>query len=1008
MHTIKRATASLFSVAALACLAPQAFSAEKLVGWDFSGLTAYGASPLDPTSLSPSVTVTGLTRGTGVGTTGSAAANAWGGNGWHETTGLAEAVAAGKFATFSITVSGGQPIAFESIESYNIRRSGSGPATGRWQFSIDGGDFTNIGEEDIAWGDVTASAGNSQLPIDLTGIPQLQEVADGSTVTFRIVTWGATGSGGTWYLNQFQTGDDLIVIGTPLGDDVTPPAVSSRSPAHEASDLPAASIEFLTFTFNEEVVPTTGVIELRKLSDSALVQSFDLSISGEVLLIENEVYLLLSAPLDLDTTYYVTIPAGSFQDLAGNPFAGFLGNEAWRFSTAAAPETPTVVVNKYFNSGAASGAGDIIELLVIGNETPAATVDLRGMIVKDFSSNMGGDSGGKFQFSEDSLWEAVPVGTLIVLTNDNSADDTGSADFLVKVGLANETYFTGLGGTFDIATTDMVMIKAAGSDAAGTTGGIHVLAGGSPGSFFSSFPGAKLLASATSGSGTGIVANNSTSTISDFIGEDATGAVALTVVQFGVANSSTNAAYIATLRGTDPSSGDGVATLANATAASPFENTGIFGRGLAGQSVAVTINAFIPDVTLTDVTIEVPVELGAPSSATLSGPGAAGALSSVAGQTVTVSSASATASDALVVTLHGLSTPSPSLLTDTGNYPFVISTKGSSGTLAPIAIAPAARVIVPIEVLRDVNENGVALDVGAVVAVEGVATTGNLNTSNTQVYLQDETAGINLFSTALPLEPSPLQRGRRYAILGSILQFNGLTEIVPLAEDQIVDLGPATEPAPQVVTIPALLAAAEDLEGSLVTVANLTKVSGTWNNSQNVTLQDTSGNQIVIRIQPTSTALPEPAYPVTVTGVLSQFDTSNPFTSGYQIFPRDPDDLAEGTLSGYDAWAAANAGGQGADQDFDNDGVPNGVEYFFGETGSSFTANPQPDENGTITWPRAPSAAVASFHVETSDNLVDWDDVEEPNPNLVITATSVAYTLPPGAGKLFVRLVVTP
>ncbi|MEO7173817.1 autotransporter-associated beta strand repeat-containing protein, partial [Flavobacterium sp.] len=46
-------------------------------------------------------------------------------------------------------------------------------------------------------------------------------------------------------------------------------------------------------------------------------------------------------------------------------------------------------------------------------------------------------------------------------------------------------------------------------------------------------------------------------------------------------------------------------------------------------------------------------------------------------------------------------------------------------------------------------------------------------------------------------------------------------------------------------------------------------------------------------------------------------------------------------VAGYTTWADANgATGQTVDQDHDNDGVKNGIEYFMGQTGSTFTANP--------------------------------------------------------------------
>ena len=110
------------------------------------------------------------------------------------------------------------------------------------------------------------------------------------------------------------------------------------------------------------------------------------------------------------------------------------------------------------------------------------------------------------------------------------------------------------------------------------------------------------------------------------------------------------------------------------------------------------------------------------------------------------------------------------------------------------------------------------------------------------------------------------------------------------------------------------------------------------------------------------------------------------------------------TLPGYSSWASANAPGQTANQDHDGDGVPNGVEYFMGLTGSSFTANPQP-VGGVITWPRGADANGVTFKVLSSTDLATWEDVTASAD--VSNPTSVSYTLPSGQGKRFVRLEVT-
>jgi fibronectin-binding autotransporter adhesin len=115
---------------------------------------------------------------------------------------------------------------------------------------------------------------------------------------------------------------------------------------------------------------------------------------------------------------------------------------------------------------------------------------------------------------------------------------------------------------------------------------------------------------------------------------------------------------------------------------------------------------------------------------------------------------------------------------------------------------------------------------------------------------------------------------------------------------------------------------------------------------------------------------------------------------------------------GYAAWAAANVEGQGPEEDFDSDGVPNGVEFFLNAP-AGFTALPALDATNTITWSNGgniPASAYGSqFVVQTSGNLVDWDDVPvgELNQNTDGPAGVLSYTLS-GPGPKFVRLKVTP
>ncbi len=185
-----------------------------ICAWDVNGLTAYGPSPFAATTTGNGVTVEGLTRGTGLETTGTAAANTWGATGWFEGVGPDmpnDAIAENKFVTFSITSNFGVEISLTSIEPYNIRRSGTGPTTGIWQYSINGTDFFNVGTT-IVWGILGAANTTTMPSIDLSGISDLQNLTAGTTVTFRIVNWGGNNTAGTWYINDIS-GNDLIVRG---------------------------------------------------------------------------------------------------------------------------------------------------------------------------------------------------------------------------------------------------------------------------------------------------------------------------------------------------------------------------------------------------------------------------------------------------------------------------------------------------------------------------------------------------------------------------------------------------------------------------------------------------------------------------------------------------------------------------------------------------------------------------------------------------------------------------
>ncbi len=167
-----------------------------LAGWDVSGQSGYGVSPLAPTTNAPGLSVTGLMRGSGVGTSGTAAGRAWGGTGFASTSSAA-AITANQFVTFTAAANTGYQVSYSSINPFYYRHSATGPTNGLLQFQIGSGAFTDIATVSYP---TNTSSGGTLNPINLAGIAALQNVGAGSIVTFRLVNWGRTSSSGTWYI----------------------------------------------------------------------------------------------------------------------------------------------------------------------------------------------------------------------------------------------------------------------------------------------------------------------------------------------------------------------------------------------------------------------------------------------------------------------------------------------------------------------------------------------------------------------------------------------------------------------------------------------------------------------------------------------------------------------------------------------------------------------------------------------------------------------------------------
>ncbi|KAB8137679.1 hypothetical protein F9U64_08345 [Gracilibacillus oryzae] len=182
---------------------------------------------------------------------------------------------------------------------------------------------------------------------------------------------------------------------------------------------------------------------------------------------------------------------------------------------------------------------------------------------------------------------------------------------------------------------------------------------------------------------------------------------------------------------------------------------------------------------------------------------------------------------------------------------------------------------------------------GSQVTIEGVITTNNLaNTASNQlsVYIQDESAGMNIFSFDRTGYPE-LQQGDRVKLTGEIDVYNGLTEIIPnSASDMEILANNESIPEPATLTLADLNneEIAEPLEGQLVTVNGYVQniPSSPAGGGYNVSLMDSDFNGTTLRIMEGTMDISslEAGKWYDITAVLSQYNS-------YQLLPRNAEDI---------------------------------------------------------------------------------------------------------------------
>ncbi|MBI3675180.1 MAG: Ig-like domain-containing protein [Proteobacteria bacterium] len=195
-------------------------------------------------------------------------------------------------------------------------------------------DGTIVGDVPVTDGGFVSISGNA---VTITGFPNLAS----STGYYITIDAGAfLDTAGNAYAG---ISSNTALNFTTAGGDVTPPTLTSSSPADNAVDVAIGTN--IVLTFSEAVQIGTGTIEIHRSSDGSLVTSIFITDSSQVTFSGNTVTINPTSDLVAGTGYYIEIDGAAIQDLAGNDYAGIRNATGLNFFTGDPSDTtsPTLI-----------------------------------------------------------------------------------------------------------------------------------------------------------------------------------------------------------------------------------------------------------------------------------------------------------------------------------------------------------------------------------------------------------------------------------------------------------------------------------------------------------------------------------------------------------------------------------------------------------------------------------------------------------------------------------------
>ena len=366
---------------------------------------------------------------------------------------------------------------------------------------------------------------------------------------------------------------------------------------------------------------------------------------------------------------------------------------------------------------------------------------------------------------------------------------------------------------------------------------------------------------------------------------------------------------------------------------------------------------------------------------------------------------------------------------------------GSGAKIADMA-SSAGSSIGGIRLLGNVTVSGVALNLAgrsastlhALLNVSGNNTwTGNVNIANSggTYYLRSEAGQLELSGTLSNAQPANLTSDIRafnlegpgdYLISGTIADganANRFTALVMEGAGTATLTGTNTCTGPTAVKTGTLALVGGSHKSPITVESGATLGFSLGSPTTSTSTVTFNGASAKVKVSGTPVA----ATLMTASSI-SGVPLLEPAIPGYELAIEGGGTLLNLKLTStpnYATWAATNGvAGQAANLDHDNDGVPNGVEYFIGGPSAittGFTALPGVTTASgvrSVTWTKAATYTGVygtDFVVETSSTLAagSWTpELLDPNPGFTVTITGnqVTYTFPAGPLNKFARLSV--